>query len=108
MKDLTIKELSDLIIIQAKEKGFGVSLEEIDVAEKFALIHGEVAEAFEAYRHKKNEGKDGLSMEMGDIIQRVLHLSAILEIDIQKAILKKMDINKDRDWNWKKINEKHA
>lgn len=33
MKDLTIKELSDLIIVQAKEKGFGVSLEEIDVAE---------------------------------------------------------------------------
>lgn len=47
-------------------------------------------------------------MEMSDIIQRVLHLSAILKIDIQKAILEKMDINKDRDWDWKKINEKHA
>lgn len=108
MKNLNIKQLSDLIIDQANKKGFGGKLEEINVPEKFALIHSEVSEAFEAYRHKKIEGKDGLAMEMGDIVQRVLHLSVILNIDIQKAILDKMEINKDRDWDWKKIQEKHT
>ncbi len=107
-KDLTIKELTDLIMKQADEKGFGVSIDQVNVAEKIALIHSEVSEAYDAYRHNKFEGKDGFNMELGDIIQRILHLSGILKIDIQKEILNKINMNKDRDWDWKKINEKHV
>lgn len=49
MKDLTLKQLTDLIMTQAKEKGFGIKPEEIDIPEKIALIHSEVSEALEAY-----------------------------------------------------------
>jgi hypothetical protein len=46
-----MKKLVDIIMQQAKEKGFGTKPEEINVAEKIALIHSEISEAFEAYRH---------------------------------------------------------
>jgi len=104
---MTIKELTEEIMEQAKEKGFGVKPEDINVVEKIALIHSEVSEAFEAYRHKNMDGKDGFEEELGDIVQRVLHLCGIFNIDIEKSIIKKMESNKDRKWDWNKMNENH-
>ncbi|MFZ3054554.1 MAG: MazG nucleotide pyrophosphohydrolase domain-containing protein [Minisyncoccales bacterium] len=104
---MTIKQLTEEIMEQAKEKGFGVKPEDINVAEKIALIHSEVSEAFEAYRHKNIDGKDGFEEELGDIVQRVLHLCGIFNIDIEKSIIKKMESNKDRKWEWDKMNENH-
>ncbi len=93
---------------QAKKKGFGAKPEEINVAEKITLIHSEISEAFEAYRHKNINGKDGLKEELGDAIQRILHLCGVLDINIEKSILKKVKSNKARKWDWNNINEKHA
>lgn len=93
---------------QAKKKGFGTKPEEINVAEKIALIHSEISEAFEAYRHKNIDGKDGFKEELGDAMQRIIHLCGIFNIDIEKEILKKIDSNKNRKWDWDKINETHS
>jgi len=76
MNNLTLKQLTSLILKQAEEKGFGTKPEDINVPEKIALIHSEVSEAFEAYRHKNIDGKDGFKEELGDTIQRILHLYA--------------------------------
>lgn len=108
MKDLTIKELTRLIMEQAKEKGFGTKPDEINLPEKIALIHSEISEAFEAYRHKDIDGKDGFKQELGDAVSRVLHLCGIMEIDIQEEILKKIEANKDRKWYWDDMNESHS
>lgn len=105
---MTIAELTNIIMGQAKEKGFGTKPDEINVAEKFSLIHSEVSEAFDAYRHQNIDGKDGLKEELGDVIQRVLHLCGVFDIDIEVEILKKIDYNKNRNWDWNKINEKHV
>ena len=90
---------------QAKTKGFGTKATDINVAEKIALIHSEISEAFEAYRHQNIKGKDGFEEELGDALQRILHLCGIMGVDIESSILKKMNYNKDRRWNWKKMNE---
>jgi len=90
---------------QAKEKGFGTKPDDISVPEKIALIHSEVSEAFEAYRHKNITGKDGLEEELGDAVQRILHLCGILGINVEEAILKKLDFNKTRKWDWENMNE---
>lgn len=103
--DLTLKQLTDLIMQQAKEKGFGTKPEDISVAEKIALIHSEISEAFEAYRHKNIDGKDGFEEELGDAVQRILHLCGVMGVNIEEAILKKIDSNKDRKWDWEKMNE---
>jgi len=108
MAEHTLKELTSLCLEQAKEKGFGTKPEEISVAEKIALIHSEISEAFEAYRHKKMEGKDGFAQELGDATQRILHLCGIFNIDLEKEILAKIESNKDRDWEWSEMNEKHS
>src|SRR3989339_1793134 len=98
---MEIKQLTDIIMEQAKQKGFGTKPEDINVAEKIALIHSEVSEAFEAYRHQNIDGKDGFKEELGDVIQRILHLAGIFEINQEKEILKKIGSNENRDWDWK-------
>ncbi|PKM87687.1 nucleotide pyrophosphohydrolase [Candidatus Falkowbacteria bacterium HGW-Falkowbacteria-2] len=105
---MTIQQLIALIMEQAKQKGFGVKADEINVPEKIALIHSEVSEAFEAYRHKNIDGKDGFKEELGDAVQRILHLCGSLDIDIEESIIKKIKSNEDREWNWDNMNEKHS
>ena len=107
MKDITIKQLLKSVMTQAKEKGFGIKPEEINVPEKIALIHSEISEAYEAYRHKNIDGKDGFKEELGDALQRIFHLCGIFDIDIQKEILRKIESNKNREWKWEKMKETH-
>ena len=104
-KNLSLPQVTQLIMEQAKAKGFGTKPSEVNVAEKIALIHSEVSEAYEAYRHKNINGKDGLEEELGDAVQRILHLCGVMEIDIEKAILDKLNYNKDRNWDWNEMNE---
>jgi NTP pyrophosphatase (non-canonical NTP hydrolase) len=108
MKDITLKKLTDLVMEQAKKKGFGTRPAEINVAEKIALIHSEISEAYEAYRHEDMKGPHGFEKELGDAVQRILHLAGIMNVDIEKVILEKINDNKTRKWNWEKMKETHT
>src|SRR5258708_23612260 len=79
---LTLQQLETLVLEQAKVKGFGTKPEDIIVAEKIALIHSEISEAFEAYRHQNIDGKDGFEEELGDAVQRILHLCGVMGVDL--------------------------
>lgn len=104
---MTISELSTKTMNQAKAKGFGVTPEEVNIPEKFALIHTEISEAYDAYRKNNFDDRHGVKEELADTLTRVFHLCGILNIDIEAALQKKFEVNKDRVWNWNEMNESH-
>lgn len=105
---VTVQDLIDQVMEQAKEKGFGIKPDEINVAEKIALLHSELSEAYEAYRKKQIEGKDGFKHELVSAFQRILHLAGIFEVDLERDVLAKLKANKQREWDWNKLNEQHT
>ena len=62
-------------------KGFNTT----DVNKEFCFLYGEVAEAYEAYRKKK----DDLNEELADIAIYLMGLSEMLGFDLEDEILKK-------------------
>ena len=63
-----------------------------DIAKEFCLLYGEVGEAYEAYRKKKND----LGGELADVAIYLLGISELLGFDLEKEIKDKMKINKNR------------
>ena len=58
-----------------------------------ALVHTEVSEAVEAFRH---DDKENFIEELADVIIRVLDCAGGLEMDIDAAIRAKLEKNKTR------------
>ncbi len=85
---MDMKEMQKAIYQNKLDKGFNVT----DVSKEFCLLYGEVGEAYEAYRKKK----DDLGEELADIAIYLLGLSEILDIDLEKEITKKIRKNKHR------------
>ena len=87
----------DMIDLVAKQKevyqnklnkGFNVT----DVNQEFCYLYGEVAEAFDAYRKRKED----LNEELADIMIFTMGLAEILHINLEEAVLKKIDKNNKR------------
>ena len=85
---MDIKKMQKEIYQNKLDKGFNVT----DVNKEFCLLYGEVAEAFEAYRKKKED----LGEELADVAIYLMGLSEILGIDLEDEIIKNVDKNKKR------------
>jgi len=83
-------ELQKKIYANKIVKGFNVT----DIYKEFCYIHGELAEACEAYMKKK----DDLGEELADIVIYLLGLSEILGIDLETEILNKIEKNEKRQY----------
>lgn len=83
-----MKELQKEIWQNKVDKGFNTT----DVNKEFCLLYGEVAEAYDAYRKKK----DDLNEELADIAIYLIGLSEMLGFDLETEILKKVEKNKTR------------
>lgn len=70
------------------EKGFNTT----NVEKEFCLLYGEVAEAYEAYRKKK----DDLNEELADVAIYLMGLSEMLGYDLEEEIRKKVAKNAKR------------
>ncbi len=71
-------------------KGFNVT----DVPKEFCYLYGEVAEAYDAYRKKKED----LPEELADIAIYLMGLSEILGVDLESEIEKKVQKNEKREY----------
>ena len=71
-------------------KGFNVT----DINKEFCLTYGELSEAYEAWRKKK----DDLGEELADVAIYLLGLSEILKIDLEEEILHKIHKNSKREY----------
>lgn len=91
---IDLKKLQKTAYHNKIEKGFNVK----DVNLEFSLTFDELAEAHQAYIKKK----DDLGEELADVVIYLLGLAEILNIDLEKEILQKIEKNKRR--KYKKIN----
>ena len=85
---IDLNELQKEIYINKVDKGFNVT----DINKEFCLTYGEISEAYEAWRKKK----DDLGEELADVAIYLLGLSEILGIDLEKEICKKVYKNSKR------------
>ena len=90
IKMVDLKKLQKEIYQNKVDKGFNVT----DVNKEFCLTYGEVAEAYEAWRKKK----DDLGEELADVAIYLLGLSEILGIDLEDEIQKKVYKNSKREY----------
>jgi len=88
--NMDLREAQKVVYKNKIDKGFNVT----DVNKEFCLLYGEVAEAYEAYRKKKED----LGEELADIAIYLLGLSEILGIDLASEIENKIQINQEREY----------
>lgn len=85
---IDLNEIQKQVYQNKLNKKFNVT----DVSMEFALTYGELSEAYEAWRKKK----DNVGEEIADVVIYLLGLSEILGVDLEKEILNKVEINKNR------------
>ena len=87
---IDLKKTQKEIYQNKVNKGFNVT----NIDEEFCLTYGEIAEAYEAWRKKK----DDLGEELADVAIYLLGLSEILGIDLEDEIQKKVYKNSKREY----------
>lgn len=85
---MNLKKMQKEVWENKVNKGFNTT----NAEKEFCLLYGEVAEAYEAYRKKK----DDLNEELADIAIYLLGLSEMLGFDLEEEIVKKVEKNKKR------------
>ncbi|MEJ0001983.1 MAG: hypothetical protein WDN09_02285 [bacterium] len=79
------------------EKGFNTT----DVAEEFCRAHEELSEAFKKYFHRE----EGVAEEFADVAVFLLGMAEILGFDLEKELIRKIEINKKRKYQKSKSPE---
>ena len=85
---MNLKQIQKEVWQNKLNKGFNTT----NVEKEFCFLYGEVAEAFDAYRKKK----DDLNEELADIASYLLGLSEMLGFDLEDEIMKKVSKNEKR------------
>ena len=87
---LGTKALQARIYQNKVAQGFNVS----NIEKEVCLLHGELAEFYEAYRKRLPT----VGEELADVAIYLLGLAEILQVDIGKEIDRKMNINEHRKY----------
>lgn len=90
--NLNLLELQKRILTNKINHGFNTT----DIKFEILLMYGEVNELFKGYL--KND-IDNMAEELADIIIFALGISEMLEVDLSKKLLEKLEINERRVYN---------
>lgn len=85
-----LKELQKEVVRNKIEKGFNVT----DIALEFCRAHEELSEAFSKY----NKHQDGVAEEFADVAIFILGMCETLGFDLEKELVRKIEINKNRKY----------
>ena len=59
----------------------------------------EAAEILEHFQWNEEFDKDALEEELADVALYLLQLASVAKIDLEEAILKKLEVNAKREWD---------
>ena len=85
---VNIKELQDKVYQNKVNDGFNTT----NIEMEFCLAYGELGEAYIAYLKKKED----LGEELADVIIYLLGISKMLNIDLEKEVVNKIEKNSKR------------
>jgi NTP pyrophosphatase (non-canonical NTP hydrolase) len=88
-----LKELQKEIYRNKLEKGFNT-----DTAHEFCRAYEELSEAFSKY----NKGQAGVAEELADVAIFLLGMCEGMGFDLEKEIVRKVEINKNRKYKKEK------
>jgi len=112
-KGLQIREIGAIAHENAVKKGFYDQVKERNVGEVIALMHSELSEALEEWRtgrplteirydgedpRERNHKPEGFPIELADCVIRICETANALGIDLEEAIILKMNYNKTRPY----------
>lgn len=89
-----LKELQKEVMRNKLEKGFNTT----DVALEFCRAHEELSEAFSKFSKNQN----GVAEEFADVAVFLLGMCEILGYDLEKELVNKIEINKNRKYRKEK------
>lgn len=87
---INLKQTQKDVYDNKVKKGWNIT----DINKEFCLTYGELSEAYEAWRKKK----DDVGEELADVVIYILGMSEILGIDLEKEILAKVEKNIKREY----------
>lgn len=91
---IDLKELQKKVMENKIEKGFNTT----DVAFEFCRAHEELSEAFSKY----SKGENGVAEEFADVVIFVLGMCEQMGFDLEKELVRKIEINKNRKYRKEK------
>lgn len=104
MADLTIKELTEQMHALVKSKGwYEANSKRPQTPRNLAVsLSIEAAEILEHFQFtEKIRNRDELGSELADVMLYLLQLASVSGIDLEDAVLKKIEVNKGRSWDVK-------
>ncbi len=99
---LTIKELTGMMHELVRSKGWYEQDSKRpqtprNLAVSLSIEAAEILEHFQFTDEVKD--KDELGSELADVTLYLLQLASVSEIDLEEAVLKKIEVNKTRNWD---------
>ena len=99
---IDLNELQKKIYKNKVDKHFNLT----NIPQEFCYLYGEVAEAHDAWQKKMSQ--EAISLELADVAIFTLGLAEMLGINLEEAVLKKIEINDKRVYvNGKKVEPKN-